>query len=445
MIIFVLFIILIIIMNKKVFLFIIIFLLFTDNVFSFSKNQILQIENKIDSFEIIQDKIVFLDEIINISKNDDKEYFLKLKQKIVLSNLKEVLNQAQGDYLNNKYIYEKNFIVLKSVDPEASLSPYYAIKLINNIYKDELHFKSFVYLLNYLREKKSTDFIKNYKKELLNKLNDTYAQSKLLENQTFIFLKNNNYNYLSYNDLDKFKRYILKNNIWYDSKIFQHYVNYKSFHDSIIWGKIYLLDEFEQKLQLYNLSCEINSASLFASYLSWKEITENDIINKIQFYTGAPEKKWNKFYWWNPYEEFVWDIKWFQTKSIDKITWYWIYAKPINNAIRLNGVNSKVEKFDIDIIVKSLLNNKPVMFWYLSKNNSWNINTKPIFWHTSDNKKIYWYIWEHTWIIVWLSFLKNWNINKIYFYEGKNSDLQEISYQDIVYQASFFDMIIVWE
>ncbi len=106
-------------------------------------------------------------------------------------------------------------------------------------------------------------------------------------------------------------------------------------------------------------------------------------------------------------------------------------------------MKNKITSFDKDIIIQSLLENKPILFWYLWKNKLWDLNTQPIVWQTKNNKKIYGYVWEHTWVIIGVSLYNNWEISRIYFYEWKSQDMQDFSYYDIHYQASFFDMMII--
>lgn len=207
--------------------------------------------------------------------------------------------------------------------------------------------------------------------------------------------------------------------------------------------KLFVSWEIEQKLQEKPLSCEVNSASLFASYFLEKDIKEEVILSRIPKYEQNPLRQSAKLVWWNPHTEFVWKIHWKQTKNISKLTGYWVYAHPVSKALHQIGVPNEVKNFKKYDIVDALLQGNPVMFWYLQANVDGNIDTKPVVWYTKDGEKIEWYIWQHTWLIVWVSFFTNGEINEVYFYEWKNLDVQVMKYKDLAYRASFFNMMIV--
>lgn len=210
-------------------------------------------------------------------------------------------------------------------------------------------------------------------------------------------------------------------------------------------NKIFLQKNINQKLQEKPLSCEVNSASLFASYILDREIKEEELFKKLPKYEKELKRTSSKFIWWNPYIEFVWKVNWKQTKNTSNFTWYWVYAYPISKALKQIWVDNKIKNFNKFDIINSLLENKPVVFWYLWKNWSWKLDTKPFVWYTQSWDKINWYIWQHTWLIVWVSLFDNGNINEVYFYEWRNSEVQIVKYVDLAYQASFFNMMIVGE
>lgn len=207
--------------------------------------------------------------------------------------------------------------------------------------------------------------------------------------------------------------------------------------------KLFVSWEIEQKLQEKPLSCEVNSASLFASYFLEREIQEAFILSHIPKNEQKPLRQSAKLVWGNPYTEFVWKIHWKQTKNISKLSGYWVYAYPVSNALRQIWVPNEVKNFKKYDIVDALLQGNPVMFWYLQANIDGNIDTKPVVWYTKDGEKIEWYIWQHTWLIVWVSFFTNGEIDEVYFYEWKNLDVQVMKYKDLAYRASFFNMMIV--
>lgn len=207
--------------------------------------------------------------------------------------------------------------------------------------------------------------------------------------------------------------------------------------------KVFISKELEQKLQEKPLSCEINSASLFATYFLQKNIEEETILSRIPKNEQKPLYQRAKIVWGNPYTEFVGRIHGKQTKNLSKLTGYGVYAYPISNALHQIWVSNEVKKFKKSEIIDSLLQWNPIMFWYLQANKDGNIDTKPVVWYTKEGEKIQWYIWQHTWLIVWASFFSNWEINEVYFYEWKNLDVQIMKYNDLSYRASFFDMMIV--
>lgn len=209
--------------------------------------------------------------------------------------------------------------------------------------------------------------------------------------------------------------------------------------------KIFLQKNINQKLQEKPLSCEVNSASLFATYILKRGVSESEIFEKIPKYEKPMQRTSSKFIWGNPYIEFVWKVNWKQTKNTANFTWYWVYAYPVSKALKQIWVENKIKKFNKYDIINSLLENKPVVFWYLWENWSWKTDTKPFVWYTQNWDKINWYIWQHTWLIVWVSLFDNWNINEVYFYEWRNLDVQIVKYSTLAYKASFFDMMIVWE
>lgn len=433
---------------KKIFLFLLLISTF-HTTFWFTKSekeqlsQLLMKNNYTQQLEILN-KLSWV-----LKTNDNKNYIWDLKKEIIWKNLKNILVDTKDNYNSKIEIYKKYFNVLQSMDNEASVNPYYFIKLKNKIHENDIYFKSFIYIYYEIKNnlKIDKDFYSNYKNLILGKINEKRNNSwvQILDRATFYFLQSKNYNYLSKNDGEKFKNYILKNKIWTDSKIFEYFMNYIIFLNGLNNNQLFISDPLIQKMQEKNLSCEINSASIFASYMLKKDISEYQIFSNIPQWENSIKKIGNYYIWGNPYQEFVWDINGNQTKFLDNITWYWVYANPISKSLRQIGIQNKVTKFDKDIIIKSLLKNEPIIFWYLSRNKLWELNTNSITWLTSDWKKIYWYIWEHTWLIVWVSLFDNWNINEVYFYEWKHQEMQILKYNDLKYQASFFDMMITKE
>lgn len=433
---------------KKFVIFVLFFLNFS-HVFWFTQSEeqkiweLLKNKTYIQQIEILEK----LDGVLKIQIN--KDYISNLKKQIISDNLKQILIDSHSHYLSQKDSYKQYFQILQNLDNEASMNPYYFIKLKEKISENDMYFKSFIYMYYEIKEnlKKDLNYYVNNTDSLLDAIKNStnYLKTNILDRETFDFLKMYKYNYLSNRDLYKFQKYILTYHIGTDSKIFQYFIEYKNFLSLIHNNKIFLYDEFDQKLQNKKLSCEMNSASLFASYILKKDISEEEIFSKIPQWNEKIQKKWKYFIWGNPYREFVWDINGNQTKNIEEMTWYWVYAEPIYKALHSIGIPTKITSFNTDTIVKSLLQNQPIIFWYLTENKLWELNTKSISWKTKDGQKIYWYIWEHTGVIVGISLFDNGNINEVYFYEWKHQEMQTLKYNDFKYQTSFFDIMITKE
>lgn len=243
------------------------------------------------------------------------------------------------------------------------------------------------------------------------------------------------------------KIFVLDTLLPYFTKIddidFLHFLKQETRVKNIANKKIFIPNELEQKLQEKPLSCEFNSASLFATYILKRNVWEDEIFSFVPKNDQKLLKVNSKFIWWNPYIEFVGNVYGKQTKNIWNFTGYGIYAYPISNALKNIWVKNEIKKFKKYDIIESLLEWNPIIFWYLQANKYGNIDTNPFVWYTQNGDKINGYVGQHTGLIIWASFFDNGDINEIYFYEWKNMDVQIMKYTEIAYRASFFDMMIV--
>jgi hypothetical protein len=62
-------------------------------------------------------------------------------------------------------------------------------------------------------------------------------------------------------------------------------------------NKIFLQENINQKLQEKPLSCEVNSASLFASYVLDREIKEDELFKILPKYEKELKRTSSKFIW----------------------------------------------------------------------------------------------------------------------------------------------------
>ncbi len=269
------------------------------------------------------------------------------------------------------------------------------------------------------------NFVLSFNKEEIKKIDNTLNKFTLLEEKILF--------------LDKLQTKITnKNNLIYLDNL---KLNLKI--KDLRFNRLFLKENISQKLQEKPLSCESNSASIFASYILQKDILEDDIFLYISYPNTKKEIIWKNIFWWDPNKEFVWNIKWKQSSNIKKFTWYGVYATPIKNSLEKYKIKTKIVWVSKKEIVESLFLNKPIIFWYLLETSPWVINTKPIIWQTYDNKIIKWYIWQHTWLIVWVSFDKKQNISRVYFYEWKSKEIQVMNYGEFLYKTRFLNEMII--
>ncbi len=435
---------------RKIILFLIISSLFT-NVFSYDNTTYDTIKKSIDEIWNYQTQISKIDEILeNSSDKKLNTQLTLLKNKILQKNLISIIKTDWlVDLENNFNNYKKSFLMLQTLNPEAWINPYYFKKLYletqkKDFDKQSIYYKSLVYLFSEIKNNivSNPEFYKNYKSDLRIALNQTWTITKISESTKQTYQKLN-LNYLSKWDLNYLKNYITKNNVSTDSKMFKAYLESKFLLDKYKSNSVFLTKNIENKLQKKYLSCELNTTSLYLSYVTKTEVLESEIYPLLKANTSKIQKKGSTYIWGDPDVEFVWDINWFQTKNYDYLTWYWVYEWPIISIMQNYWIKTYKSEFTKENILNSLLNDNPVMFWYILPSKSWTINTKPLTWQTQNKKQITAYVWEHTWLIIWADFDYSWEITKVYYYEWTNKDVHIENFADLEYKAKFLDKVLL--
>jgi len=205
-----------------------------------------------------------------------------------------------------------------------------------------------------------------------------------------------------------------------------------------------------KRLQKKTLSCELSVAADIISYLTSKNVTEDDVLNSVNktYLNKLPYKKWDKIIWWNPNEWFIGYIDyywaWAKIKPTQRdMTWYWIYEKAIAKVyekynldyfiISEDNYNSNFDsKSHLTFLLKNLLKWNMVQLWWdwctRSEYDDWTISRYDITQEKADNKiyaknncpttnsdrKLEWYylenwklkketwlIWEHAFYLLW--------------------------------------------
>ncbi len=431
---------------KKLLIFIITFFFF--NITYADNSTYLLLEKNIYKENDYKKQITKIDYLLNIINSDFKVLaYLKpdlysIKSKIVSDNFENIISNFQ---LNNpNFDYENNFKNLKKYELEASSSPYFLLKLKNLIIwweTNDLYIWSYVYLKNPVSQEKflNKEYFSEFSKNLRININN-YENTEILTDEDISKFENNSFYIKNNFDLDNLANYIIQNNIWFDSKIYSYYKKNKNILSNV-WTKFITINSIHTK-QKYWLSCESNSATYFANHFLENKISEINIIDSLPKNTSKITKIWKNYERWNPNLEFVWDIKkWVQTISKSKLTGYWVYANPISKVLNDFWIKNRVWWFNEFIIKNNILNNKPVIFWYLSNTDGWWADYNPVIWYSSW-VEIKWYIWEHTWVIVWYDTDNSGDISKIYFYEWHNLEIQSMDFLEATKRASVFDMMI---
>lgn len=227
---------------------------------------------------------------------------------------------------------------------------------------------------------------------------------------------------------------ILERRQWWT--VFTMYYKWENIYENIYYPEFLdISDKLEYKrLQKYSLSCEISTTADILSYLDWKKIEEDEIINSNkndwEFYNKSFKiENWKKV-WWNPNEWFIWSIH--NAYQYD-LTWYGIYEKPIqkiysqywfeNYAVTKDDYNINFNLNNhITLLLKELHKGYMVHLWwdYCTnpeyedgvKNKCLNLEkNRELVWYYKNSQWEYiehkWLSWEHSFYLLWYV----WNID----------------------------------
>lgn len=465
--------------NKKISVFILLIFLFSkfsDTTFAepfyFHAKLINEIRQILDEKENFWEKIKYLDNTeisLALINNENKNLIIRdvatLKKDLIKSNIR--------NYTINKYFtgskvefikkYKPFYLGLKNKDLTADIHINY-LKYLEQIITGQLEinendsiYKWYIYIL-YSYNKNQKNNVST--EEILNNIENFSSSNEFLQNKDYyknrfdklvLYEKFNKY---SKNDFRIIKEKILKENISPNSDYVKWFLYWYWIYKNILTkNTITLKNTLYHEKQKYSLSCEANSARDLVNYYilnsGKKLIAEDEILSSLSSYTWWIIKNNSENYLWaDPNKTFVWSFSWKQSINPLHFTWYWVYANPIIKSIKTlftNDFEIKKDTFNEKNIVESILWNNPVMFWYLSEVKIWNkiwYQTKSITWETQEWNKISWYIWEHTWVIVWYDINNNWKITNIYYYEWRNSDIQKMDFNFAKQVASFFNETI---
>lgn len=182
--------------------------------------------------------------------------------------------------------------------------------------------------------------------------------------------------------------------------------------------------------QTKNLSCEANSLRDLINYYQKKyssfNLDEHELITVIPTYTTPLKRVKGKLIWWDPDQEFVWNINGRHTTNLKKFTGYGLHASGVlpvaKNYLRRFDLDVQYGTFDINKAVISLKKWHPVMFWYVSYSKIHEDGKKlytlpPITWYTPKGKRVQGYIGEHVWVLMGVDFQSG-RVDTIYYYNG---------------------------
>lgn len=467
-------------LKKTLILFFTFFLVFTISFttwaepYYFRPKMISEISKEVDKIRDFQKKIVYLNDSydrINNIQNNDKNLILSdiqiFKKNLIYTNFRTYVATKYFKWdsailKEGKKIYQIQKIKDLTVDIHPNYIEKIEQKLKINLELDEKSndFKLFAYILSvYLKNKNKIIETTNSK---LSQIGNFSKSSEYLNNIWYYekfftkLLTFENINPLSKDDFERIYSKILRENISPSSDYMKWFFAWYAKYTKILSSDYLLIDNWiKHTKQAYSLSCEANSAKDLANYINNKytqrEIIEDDILNTLPSYTWwlMRTESW-ELLWQDPNKLFIWDIKWRQSSNPNKFSWYWVYADPIIQALKIH-TNSQVSFIKTtvseDKIISSIINEKPLMFWYLTPVKKWKgywYQYTPITWKTFDWGVVNWYIWEHTWILVGYDISRKWKIENIYFYEWRTIWLQKMSYEMFIHTTSFFNQMIVY-
>lgn len=443
--------------------------------FYFNPKIIESLKYEVIWYKKISEKLTFVDLAIEkmwYLQNNKKEKIIRdmkeYRNSIVLDNLRSYTIEK---YLSSSWAIDyiksskKSYQVLRLKDIRADIHQNYLdsletkIKTFPELNEEANLYKSYIYILYSIlssKEKGITTLEKLASKDTFINSQE-YTQNKdMFDWKITKLIAAENIKLYSKNDFQKITEKIKSENISPGSDYMKGYLWWYAKYYRILLSDSILVNSWTwHEKQAYNLSCEANSAKDLVNHYARKnnlqEIKEDDILTKIPSYTWwlwTNEQK--ELMWQDPTSMFVWDILWTQSTNPNKFTWYWVYANPIIASIRtpLNKINIEPVKLDLkeEKQLIELVNNwDPVIFWYLSKVKKWNkywFNVSPLNWKTPSWKVISWYIWEHTWILIWIDLSRDGKIENVYYYEWRSEKIQKMEYDLFLNLTSYFNQMI---
>lgn len=205
-----------------------------------------------------------------------------------------------------------------------------------------------------------------------------------------------------------------------------------------------------KRIQEKPLSCELSVTADILTYLTWKKVSEEDVLTKIEnkYLNVLPYQFDWKMYWGNPNLWFVWFMDYYWEKSSVKptqrdMTWYWVYEKPISKVYEAYWFSGEIiskdnytKDFDrkkhLSYLLKNLERWNMIQLWAdwctREEFDDWTISKYDISQEKVDNKvyaknyctttledrkidwyyledfkekKVSWLIWEHAFYLLW--------------------------------------------
>jgi len=262
-------------------------------------------------------------------------------------------------------------------------------------------------------------------------------------------------NSVSDESIDRVGNVILRYDLVEWSPYFNGFV-YMVFLKSTMKSRHILLDaDISHEMQIKALSCEANTVKDLVNFyyrkFGWSLISEQAVINKLPFDTSSLVKiDWwfgYDWYWGDPDKNFVGNINGRQSSMWYKFSGYGIHAKPLVPIVEeyLSAFDIDIVHgiFDEDLVIKSLSEWHPVLFWYVHSGKTvgqqWFF---PFSWKTYEWKNVTVYIWEHVALLLGLDLDDEWKIKNLYYYDGLDPYFQISSYEDIKPFISMQNMAI---
>lgn len=378
------------------------------------------------------------------------------KENIINSDIKQIINYKNSDVkirdlIENKSLYFESNTWSINCDGEKCLLDTswiyeWEIKVNTKIWEKILKIDYYkidkssqiANLINFRTNKiisKNTEVIYSYAK-----LSD--AEKEFIKNWK-IFITTNNWKITCQNEVCfidtkniNFWDVSIKIKSW--NRVFKEIV----FKIKKFTNNLDISNKFKYKsIQKYDLSCEISAASDILSTISWKKITEDELLEKIDKSSFWDKKavifNWQRL-WWNPEDWFVWAINnalqskytgyWVLEKPIQRLYYkYWVKRSTINKFSYVSGywqtehlreLFSALHKWNFvqlwwdyltnpteeDWLVKWKISQEQSDKWLSGTNytKTWNIDRR-IYWNYMKDSKLYehvWLIWEHAFYLL---------------------------------------------